>query len=229
MGIGDHLRYAHASAVSPASAISVVRRSRVGGAVGTGRGSELASGSAAAHQPLAGHVEPRDMTVLPLPLELDRRGHRAHAAAADFGLLVLEAVRQRDAGVEGLARYGVADGRDPGIDDAVDEEPPRACAQVRLDGDGPEKRGVHLGVGGREDVEDGRARLGILARHDLEDRVALGLVGTRIYDRLRLSVALVDGLWPGEEPAERQAVQRDLAVMPLGDVKADGRVAKAMG
>src|SRR5688572_13405994 len=85
MGIGDHLRYAHASTVSPASAISVVRRSRVGRAAGTGRGPELTSGSAAAHQPLAGHVEPRDMTVLPLPLELDRRGHRAHAAAADFG------------------------------------------------------------------------------------------------------------------------------------------------
>src|SRR4051794_12363690 len=161
-----------------------------------------------------------EVRVPALPVQLDgaRAGPRARAGV--LGLVVLEAVRQRDPGAVLRPRHRVADRLAAALDQARHREASGPALRVELDLDRA-VQGLVVGVDDvGEDVEDGGPRLRLLAAEDGLDRASLVLVRPLVDDQHGLAAALVDGLGPGEEGDERHAVEPHIAEVPLVD--ADG-------
>ena len=106
------------------------------------------------------------------------------------------------------------------------------CGAPRLDVDFQiemsEDRVMHLLVGCSEDLEHGRAGLGILAAHDAQERLPLRWGRALVNNRDNLAMALVNGARPGENAAEFQAVEFCLAVIAFVDRDPDDGLAVSM-
>src|SRR5258708_14242064 len=88
---------------------------------------------------------------------------------------------------------------------------------------------MHLVAHRHEDLEEGGAGLGVLTRHDLEERLALFRRGALVDDGLDFAMAHVDRARPGGGRGQAQAVEFHLAIMAFIDLYADRRAASAIG
>src|SRR5258708_4751078 len=80
-----------------------------------------------------------------------------------------------------------------------------------------------------EDLEEGGAGLGVLTRHDLEDRLALFRRGALVDDGLDFAMTHVDRARPGGGRGQAQAVELHLAVMTFLDLYPDRRATGTVG
>src|SRR6516162_894951 len=112
---------------------------------------------------------------------------------------------------------------------ARDIQPRPPGFDIDLEVDRQKQRGQLVRRHGREHPPNGRHVLGLLARHDLDERVALARIRLVLDYQLDGAVALVDR--PGEMNYERaiEAVEADVAEMSLVDFPGSRRLAKAMG
>ena len=69
-----------------------------------------------------------------------------------------------------------------------------------------------------EDGEHRRERVGVLAGHDLEQRLALPLVGAFVDERERFSVPFMDRARPFEQRGNRQPIEPRVAMAPRVDL-----------
>ena len=87
---------------------------------------------------------------------------------------------------------------------------------------------MHLLKSRSEDIENGGARLGVLAAQDTQQGLALGLVGAAVDDQGRFAMAFMDGAGPDEHARHPQPVELGCAVMALMDLEPDHGAAMAI-
>jgi hypothetical protein len=85
-----------------------------------------------------------------------------------------------------------------------------------------------VGDGRGVDREHRRERIGVLPGHDLEQGVALGIVGALVDEGERLAIAFVDRARPFEDGGDAQAVEPGVAMMAFVDLDAGDGVAMAL-
>ena len=87
---------------------------------------------------------------------------------------------------------------------------------------------MHVGDGRGVDREHGRERIGVLARHDPQQGVALRLAGAPVDECQRLAIAFVDRARPFEDGGDGQAVEPGIAMVAFVDPDAGDGVAMAL-
>src|SRR5271166_4725368 len=115
----------------------------------------------------------------------------------------------------------IDDGLSAGFDDTWYDIARPACVDVYVELDLREHRIVDLFQHRKEDLKERRSRLGVLATHDAQDRIALCRRGSLVYDRNRLTVTFMNRAWPTKHPAEFQSIELGISVMALIDGDAD--------
>ncbi len=158
----------------------------------------------------------------------DRTG-RFSPAAADLGFLELESALGLDADSMLFARHGIDDGLPALLDIAGDLQVRAALRDIDVEVDVREHGVIDLREHGGKDLEHRGARPRVLAAHDAQQRISLGLVGALVHDRQRLPITHVNRLRILEDAGEPQSIQWRLAVKSAFDLQPDHGPAVAMG
>src|SRR3984893_7985276 len=104
----------------------------------------------------------------------------------------------------------------------------RAPLEVPVEFDLREERGLERLDNDREDLKHRADRL-VLPGEDVEEGVALGLVGSLVEDRLHYALAMMDGPREIESAGDHQVVEPHvLAIAPV-DLECDEAGARAVG
>src|SRR5687768_17146570 len=191
--MADQMIWAQARAAIAAIAASSTARSRRSSR--SSRLSVILAPETLMDDAALGDVQPRELGVRIGQRDL-QRPLRLGPAAADLGHVIFEPVRQVDPRPMLLAGHRVADRLAAGLDHAWNDQLRDPPVHVHLEPDRREDRLVDRLVGGREDLEEGRARHRILAAHDPQQRLALLRAGALVDDRNDLAAAFVDGAGP---------------------------------
>src|SRR6185437_9013676 len=136
-------------------------------------------------------VQMRELRIALLQFDGDLPA-RAARSGDDLRDLVLEAARQVDACPLLGAGDGIADGLPIDIESILDAHFAAPRLDVHLEFDRRKNRLEYLLERRREHGEHGREGVRVLARDDLEERLALLGARARVDEYLRLAVALVN-------------------------------------
>src|SRR5579862_3184754 len=199
ISLASQTRSAQASAVTIASAAMTITRSRRKTASSDPPLTELFYDAALAKI---------DMSKLAIRIgeaHLYWAGH-LRPAAAHFSKRIFKSVGDIDPCSMLHACDRIFDRLAAAFGDAAYNQPGLAGVDIDVEVDGREDRFVHFFQGGGKHLEDGGARLGILAAENAKERPALRLRRSLVDDDSRLALALVDRTGPAENADEPQTI-----------------------
>jgi len=149
-------------------------------------------------------------------------------AATHLRQFIFEPVRQVDTCAMGVACDRIEDRLADAVNHTRHQQPRRAFVHIDLELNGLDQGFQPCRRHGVEHGPHSGHGFGLLAAHDLFERVALRLVGVFRNDQLPCAVALVDGSGPAPHAGCQQSVQLDVAEMPFIDLIAARRAAIAV-